>query len=455
MQYLNELKIKLKAIKGTNIGDLIVGSGFNSAAKILAIGLGFIGSILIARYYSADVLGKIATISSMFTLLSLFALLGNHTYILRTIPQKIERFGERVALRVFFKITSLVLISACVVVVVLMTTLNLNSGAFSTAKQFEFLLYGLVLIACVKKLSVKALRALGDYKIFSTFEVLPPFFMMGFVFIAVVLNIKGAYFIYFYYVPHFVLAFMAFCLAVRQFKIKGLSKNQYHNQHKSSTTHQAELPTYFEILTVSVPMLGVTLSNAVITNTDILMLSSFTNDKTVGIYSIYVKLAAIMWVAMSAINSMYAPKAAKLHGAGKIQELKVLTKRSAFLSFSFSCLVLLFISIIHHPVLSLYGTDFLLHTTAFYILLISVLCNSFFGSIGVLLNMTGMQNRFFVIMLTAALLNIALNYILIPKIGPTGAALATLITVIYWNTLALLTVKSEFGFTTFPAIKNR
>ena len=146
MQYLNQLKVKSKAIRGTNIGDLIVGSGFNSVAKILAIGLGFIGSILIARYYSADVLGKIATISSMFSLLSLFALLGNHTYILRTIPQKIERFGESVALRVFFKITTLVLMSVCVVVVVLMTTLNLDGGAFNTVRQFEYLIYGLILI---------------------------------------------------------------------------------------------------------------------------------------------------------------------------------------------------------------------------------------------------------------------------------------------------------------------
>ena len=161
-----------------------------------------------------------------------------------------------------------------------------------------------------------------------------------------------------------------------------------------------------------------------------------------------------MAITKTAINSMYGPKASKLHGVGKIQELKALTKRATFIMFSVSCAIMVFILIVHKPVLSLYGADFLLHTTAFYILMLTLLCNSFYGSTGMLLNMTGKQNRFFFIMLTAALMNITLNYILIPIFGPTGAALATFTTVMYWNTLAVLTVKSTFGFTTFPAIKS-
>lgn len=450
MQFANRYKEKLKKYKDTNIGDLILGSGFNSIAKVTATGLGFIGSIMIARFYSADLLGKIATISSMLSILTVFAVLGNDTYILRTIPQKIELLGFVHARRVFLKITTLVFASTFVVISIVFFTLAAKENVFAVAKQFEFLLYGLVLATCFKKISIKTLRALGDYKIFSTFEILPPLLMMLFVLVAVVLRLEDGSFIYFYYTPHFILALLAFYLAYRGFPNHILGNSGIQNPRSISTQHQA-IPTYSGILKVSIPMLGVTVSNVVITNTDILMLASFTDDATVGVYSVYVKLGALMSIAITAVNSMYAPKAAKLYGAGKIQELKILTKRATLLSFSVSCAIFLVITLVHQPVLSFYGPIFLLHTTTFYILLFSLLCNAFYGSIGMLLNMTGKQNRFFLIMLSAAILNIVLNYILIPQLGPVGAALATLATVLYWNTLAAITVKKAYNFTTFPS----
>jgi O-antigen/teichoic acid export membrane protein len=199
-------------------------------------------------------------------------------------------------------------------------------------------------------------------------------------------------------------------------------------------------------------MLGVTLSNAVISNTDILMLAAFQDKATVGIYSVYIKLGALISIAISAVNSMYAPKAAKLFGSGKMLELKTLTKRATLLTFTFSFSILIAILLFHKLILSLYGPAFLAHVAAFYILLFSTILNAFYGSIGMLLNMTGKQNEFFLIMLSAATLNIVLNYFLIPLLGPIGAALASLATVFFWNSAAAILVKSSYGFTTFPSL---
>jgi O-antigen/teichoic acid export membrane protein len=275
------------------------------------------------------------------------------------------------------------------------------------------------------------------------------------VLLSVSLNINGNQFIYFYYAPHFALAMLVFYIVMKRFLNRIHTEADVDQKSQLESSHLAQLPTYPGILKVAIPMLGVTLSNAVIINTDILMLSSFTDEQTVGIYSVYVKIAALMGIAIAAVNSMYAPKAARLFGSGKVQELKVLTKRATFLSFSVSCAALACILLVHKPLLSLYGAVFSNHMSAFYILLFSMLCNSYYGSIGMLLNMTGKQNRFFIIMSTAALINAVLNYYLIPEFGPIGAAWATLATVLYWNTLAAITVKTSFGFTTFPAIRNR
>ena len=52
--------------------------------------------------------------------------------------------------------------------------------------------------------------------------------------------------------------------------------------------------------------------------------------------------------------------------------------------------------------------------------------------------MTGKQRIFQAILISALLLNVTLNYVLIPKLGMTGAALATTISMALWNIAAVV-----------------
>lgn len=75
--------------------------------------------------------------------------------------------------------------------------------------------------------------------------------------------------------------------------------------------------------------------------------------------------------------------------------------------------------------------------------------NAFCGSIGVYLNMTGKQQVFQVVLLSALGVNVVLNYFLIPKFGMTGAAIATSVSMILWNAAAVLYVYQKDGVKTF------
>ena len=63
--------------------------------------------------------------------------------------------------------------------------------------------------------------------------------------------------------------------------------------------------------------------------------------------------------------------------------------------------------------------------------------------------MTNNQNIYAKILFVGALVNIVLNYILIPIYGINGAAIASMFSLVVWNVLMIYEVRRKFGFYTF------
>jgi O-antigen/teichoic acid export membrane protein len=75
------------------------------------------------------------------------------------------------------------------------------------------------------------------------------------------------------------------------------------------------------------------------------------------------------------------------------------------------------------------------------ILLVGRLINIVSGSVGYLMNMTGYQKEYNYIMIISAVINIVLNYFLIPIYGIEGAAMASAISMVLWNIASVVFVK--------------
>ena len=60
--------------------------------------------------------------------------------------------------------------------------------------------------------------------------------------------------------------------------------------------------------------------------------------------------------------------------------------------------------------------------------------------------MTGYQRIFNKIVIVSAAINISLNYVLIPIWGIEGAAIASLISMVFWNITSVIYIKKRFGF---------
>jgi O-antigen/teichoic acid export membrane protein len=62
--------------------------------------------------------------------------------------------------------------------------------------------------------------------------------------------------------------------------------------------------------------------------------------------------------------------------------------------------------------------------------------------------MTGRQKAFQNIIMSASLLNVLLNFLLIPKYGGIGAAIASMASVVVWNIASVIYIKSYLDVVT-------
>jgi O-antigen/teichoic acid export membrane protein len=64
------------------------------------------------------------------------------------------------------------------------------------------------------------------------------------------------------------------------------------------------------------------------------------------------------------------------------------------------------------------------------------------------MHMTGRQNAFQRILLAATIINLVLNFTLVPQWGIEGAAVATATSLVVWNVATAVSIRRQFGF--FP-----
>ena len=190
---------------------------------------------------------------------------------------------------------------------------------------------------------------------------------------------------------------------------------------------------------------------------DILMLGFFNSQVDVGIYTIAIKIAGLVTIFLFAINTILGPKISELYHNQKLGALAKLVQKTAILSFLFSLPILFIILLFPDNLLQLFGNDFqtIDSKKTLIILAFGQITNVFFGSVIYILDMTGRHIISRNILLFTAIINIMLNFILIPKYSICGAAISTSISVFIWGFLGAFYVKKYFNFYAFPILNNR
>ena len=196
-----------------------------------------------------------------------------------------------------------------------------------------------------------------------------------------------------------------------------------------------------ELFQYSIALMPVFFFNSLILWTDTMMLGHYRSSADVGVYSAAAKTAMFSGVILASFNSIFAPMIADLYNRGEHEKLAGLFKTVTKWIFTLSLSLFFLLALLPGEIMSIFGSDFAAGSWSLVILAAAQLINSGTGTVGILLAMTGRQNIMLYNAVGICVLNIFLNYLLIPVYGMIGAAAASAASIVTLNIVMLLQVK--------------
>lgn len=175
----------------------------------------------------------------------------------------------------------------------------------------------------------------------------------------------------------------------------------------------------------SLPLVLISACELALQNTDVLVISRYMSPTDVGIYFAAGKTMALIMFVHYAVGSAVAHKFAALNARGDKEGLREFVKDAVNWTFWPSLAGAVLILALGKPLLWLFGPQFEAGYPVMCILVVGFLFRSSMGPAEYLLNMLGEQALCATVLVSAAVLNIALNFALVPNFGLIGAAVAT------------------------------
>lgn len=204
-----------------------------------------------------------------------------------------------------------------------------------------------------------------------------------------------------------------------------------------------------EILKRSYPMSIGVISLLLMQSIDVILLGKFLNFKNIAYYSVAVKLTVIITLVLTSVNAVFAPKIAELYSKKDMKTLKTEIKKATRLIFILTIPVLFILFVFSPYILSFFGEEYIEAKGTLRIMLFGQMFNTLCGSVAIYMNMTGKQVFLQKILLVTFVINLILNWVLIPKYGLEGAAISTTISLIFWNLVGVIYLLKKEGIKTY------
>lgn len=376
----------------------------------------FLLSLFLTNSFSAEIVGQYDFVRSFLMILSGASLLGTNQAIIyySGILTSKKSFGSIKS--IYFKMNFLILVACAILYTpLLVIDKEIINQIFNKQGAYELVslsLQGLVFYS-ITMLNIDTIRALKHTLISEGFRNVfryTPFF----IFSIILYIIDSPEDLVLWFIYSFVVIFVISTAVVYLFLFnKNFPKSAAHNF--SST----------EILRASFPMALSAISYFLMQSTDVLFISAYDTFESVAYYSIAVKLATVTALALISVNIVIAPKIASIYNDKNFSQLKLILKKATRINVVISLPIIVLLLLFSEYVLSTFGSNYILAKNALWVLLIAQFFNSITGPSALYLNMTGRQKKLNVILLISLVINIVLNFLLVPAFGMLGAAIST------------------------------
>ena len=184
-------------------------------------------------------------------------------------------------------------------------------------------------------------------------------------------------------------------------------------------------------------------------NADVLLIGHLLDPGSVAIYFAAMKTAGLIAFIYFAVVALAAPEFSRIHITGTPREMQRFVSGVTHLMFWPSLFSAIVLGCLGPFVLPLFGAGFVSGYAALLAALIGLVVRASIGPVEYLLNMTGHQRDTVRVYSVAAAANIALNILLIPRLGIVGAAIATYAAIIGGNIWLYALARHRLGINAF------
>jgi len=186
-----------------------------------------------------------------------------------------------------------------------------------------------------------------------------------------------------------------------------------------------------------------------LTYVDILLLKLFVGPEQIAQYYAASKTLALVAFIHFAVSSACAHRFSEYHAQSDREKLAAFVHESTRMTFWPSLLMVGALVVFGRWILMLFGPGFEAGYPMILVLAIGLLARASIGPAERLLNMVGQQKACAAVYAAAVCVNVTLCVLLVPRMGPLGAAVATAAAVVAESVLLFATVRKRTGIVMF------
>jgi O-antigen/teichoic acid export membrane protein len=387
------------------------------AVRVLSAGILYLTQIVLARWMGGYEYGIYVSVWTWVLILGAVPHLGLNLASIRLAPVYRET-GDFARLRGLVHGTRLFALASGTAV---MAIGLLGVWLFQDHIQNQFVLPVYLALVCIPLYALTDVQdGIGRGNAWMTIALVPPYILRPLLLLAAMLVAHAAD------LP--MDAATAAAAAIVATWLSGILQAALLNKRMGDTIPPGpKLSDFAAWFKISLPLLAMMSAELLLQNTDILVVTRFMSPADVGIYFAAGKTMALIMFVHYAVGSAVAHKFAALHARGDRDGLRDFVRDAVNWTFWPSLASAIVILALGKPLLSLFGPQFETGFPVMCILVVGFLMRSAMGPAEYLLNMLGEQKICATVLFGAAVFNIAMNFVLVPRFGLLGAASATAI----------------------------
>jgi len=416
---------------------LVKSSAVVFIAVILSKLFTYLYRIIIARHFGPEAYGLFTLALMVVGWFALFSTVGLTQGILRYLSIYRGK-NDLEGIRVIFRKTSQVLLISGVITGFVMFFLSevISIGIFHNAQLIVFLkilaiVVPLTILMEVYLSTLRAFERIGLYSfIFNIFQSFTKLATLAiFVFIGLGLN-------------SIVWSYLAGILGSAILGYIACKKYFPEIFQKSLLNKKAQYNLIKRVYSYSWPLLFFGLVTSIFYWTDTFVVGYFKTTLEVGLYNAAVPIAALMGLTSELFMQLFFPLVTKEYAKKNFPLITEISKQVGKWIFIINLPILILMLLFPGVVINiLFGSQYLAAENALRFLSIGMLFSSIFIVSNRLISIMGKSKIILVDIIIAAIINLVLNIVLVPRYGIDGAAFSTMTSIILLNLIFLFQSK--------------